>query len=60
MKTLHPNDFQKIDLEIQAQVGKCSQREQIAKLKDLAEIYRVYASRSALMARELYDERKYL
>jgi hypothetical protein len=59
MKDLTPVNFQQIDLEIVSQLGKCSQKQRLSRLRDLAEIYRVYASRSAIMARELYDERKY-
>lgn len=59
MKILSPADFQHIDTEITDHVGKCGQRERLERLRDLAEIHRVYASRAALMCRELYDERKY-
>lgn len=60
MRTLKPVDFQQIDLEIMGQIGKGARRAQMDKLRDLAEIYRVYASRTALMVRELHDEEQYL
>lgn len=59
MKNLTPVHFQQIDEEIVGQIGKCGQKERLSRLRDLAEIYRVYASRTALMARELHDEKKY-
>jgi hypothetical protein len=59
MKDLKPADFQHIDEEIVAQIGKCGARERLSRIRDLAEIYRVYASRTAIMARELHDEKKY-
>ena len=59
MQILTPADFQQIDKEIVAQLGKCKPRERLNRIRDLAEIYRVYASRTALMARELHDEKKY-
>lgn len=59
MQYLNPADFQKIDEEIVALIGKCGAKERLSRIRDLAEIYRVYASRTALMARELHDEKKY-
>jgi len=59
MQTLRPADFQKIDEEIVALVGRCKSAERLNRIRELAEIYRVYASRTALMARELHDERAY-
>ena len=60
MKILNPSDFQHIDSEIVDQVGKCNAKDRLGRLRDIAEIYRVYASRAALMCREITDERKYL
>ena len=60
MKILNPSDFQHIDSEIVDQVGKCNAKDRLGRLRDVAEIYRVYASRAALMCREITDERKYL
>lgn len=59
MRKLTPCDFQQIDTEIVGMIGKCSRREQLDRLRSLAEIHRVYASRAALMVREIQDEWRY-
>lgn len=59
MQNLTPVDFQKIDEEIVGQIGACGAKERLARLRRLCEIYRVYASRTALMVRELHDEKQY-
>ncbi len=59
MPILTPNHFQRIDEEIVAQLGSCSRQEQLKRIRELAEIYRVYMTRTALMARELHDEKQY-
>ena len=57
MRRLNNRDLQQIDNEIMGRIGRGTHHEVITRLRDIAEMHRVYASRAANMCSDLHDER---
>ena len=56
MKRLTNRDIQQIDEEIMGKVGKGTHGEVVSRLRELAEIYRVYANRAGNLCQDVADE----
>jgi len=57
MRRLTNRDIQVIDEEIMGRAGKGKRTEIVARLRDIAEVHRVYASRAACLCQDTNDVR---